>query len=239
MSRNTESGQSGFSLIEALVALALTGLVLSALANITAQWLPNWNRGIDRVQATEQVGIAIQRIAGDLAAAEFVPASRELPRPLFDGSAFALTFVRTALGPNSGIGLDVVRIGEAEDQGRMVTVRSRAPFGPLPTGASPSEQIHLSDPVVLLRSPLRLSFSYAGPDRVFRDSWKGQEKLPVTIMLTIRDGATGRVLSVSSVVPVHIDAAAGDADDAVKETADDGAKNNGGAGNAGRKQDGS
>ncbi|WP_407112888.1 hypothetical protein [Bradyrhizobium sp. LMG 9283] len=221
------------------MALALTGLVLSALANITAQWLPNWNRGIERVQETEQVGIGIQRIAGDLAAAEFVPASRELPRPLFDGSAFALTFVRTALGPNAGIGLDVVRIGEAEDQGRMVTVRSRAPFGPLPAGASPSEQIHLSDPVVLLRSPLRLSFSYAGPDRVFRDSWKGQEKLPVTIMLTIRDAATGRVLAASSVAPVHINAAAGDADDAVKESADDAAKNNGGASNAGRKQDGS
>ncbi|QQO22382.1 prepilin-type N-terminal cleavage/methylation domain-containing protein [Bradyrhizobium diazoefficiens] len=239
MSTNGESGQSGFSLIEALVALALTGLVLSALANITAQWLPNWNRGIDRVQETEQVGIAIQRIAGDLATAEFVPASRELRRPLFDGSAFALTFVRTALGPNTGIGLDIVRIGEAEDRGRMVTVRSRAPFGPLAAGASPSEQIHLSDPVVLLRSPLRLSFSYAGPDRVFRDSWKGQEKLPVTIMLTIRDAATGRVLSASSVAPVHINAAAGDADDAVKETADDSAKNNGGVSRAGRKQDGS
>ena len=42
--------EGGFTLIETLVALALTGLVLSALANITSQWLPNWNRGIDRIQ---------------------------------------------------------------------------------------------------------------------------------------------------------------------------------------------
>ncbi|MEN3289563.1 MAG: ral secretion pathway protein, partial [Bradyrhizobium sp.] len=49
----SRSGEQGFSLIEALVALALTGLVLSALATITAQWLPNWNRGIDRIQRSE------------------------------------------------------------------------------------------------------------------------------------------------------------------------------------------
>jgi general secretion pathway protein J len=33
--------EGGFTLIEAIVALALMGLVLSALASITAQWLPN------------------------------------------------------------------------------------------------------------------------------------------------------------------------------------------------------
>ena len=35
------TGEGGFTLIETLVALALMGLVLSALANLTAQWLPN------------------------------------------------------------------------------------------------------------------------------------------------------------------------------------------------------
>ena len=41
-------GECGFTLIETLAALALTGLVLSALATLTAQWLPNWNRGFAR-----------------------------------------------------------------------------------------------------------------------------------------------------------------------------------------------
>ena len=61
------TGESGFTLIESLVALALMGLVLSALASLTAQWLPNWNRGLDRIQRSEVVGIALQRIADDLA----------------------------------------------------------------------------------------------------------------------------------------------------------------------------
>ena len=55
--------------LEALVALALMGLVLSALASLTAQWLPNWNRGLNRVQRSETISIALQRLADDLAAA--------------------------------------------------------------------------------------------------------------------------------------------------------------------------
>jgi general secretion pathway protein J len=223
--------ERGFTLIEALVALALTGLVLSALATLTAQWLPNWNRGIDRIQRSEVLGIAMQRIAADLAAAEFVPPSGDKKKPLFEGSALSVTFVRTALGPNVGIGLDVVRIGETSDRGQFATVRSRAPFAPLPPGVSPSEQIHVSEPVVLLRSPLRLSLSYAGPDHVFHDVWHDMDKLPALIMLTVREAGSGRVLAVSTVTTVHVDAAAGSgkADggagtDGTKDDAKDGAK---------------
>src|SRR5215813_11857596 len=218
----------GFSLVEALVALALTGLVLSALATLTAQWLPNWNRGLGRIQQSELIGISMQRIAADLAAAEFVPASRTSKKPLFDGSALSVTFVRTAIGPNAGVGLDVVRIGEITDAGRLVTVRSRAPFAPLPPGVSPSERIHVADPVVLLRPPLRMSFAFAGQDRVFHDSWHDMDQLPTAIMLTVRDAASERVLSVSTVTPVHVNSpprgkSGGDKDDD-KDKKDDDAK---------------
>src|SRR5258708_8100618 len=156
------TGEEGFTLIEALMALALTGLVLSALGTITAQWLPSWNRGLDRIQQSELIGIAMQRIAADLAAAEYVPPNRDTRKPMFDGSALSVTFVRTALGPNAGVGLDVVRIGETTDAGRLVTVRSRAPFAPLPPDSSSTERIRVADPVVLLRSPLRMTFAFAG-----------------------------------------------------------------------------
>jgi general secretion pathway protein J len=202
------AGEAGFTLIEALVALALTGLVLSALANITSQWMPNWNRGMDRIQRSEAIGLALQRIGADLAAAEYVSANRDLPKPLFDGSELSVMFVRTALGPNARPGLDVVRIGETTDQREFITVRSRAPFGPLPQAASLSEQIQFADPVVLFRAPFRLSFSYAGRDRVWKSSWHDADKLPSQIMLTVRDAVTERVLSVSTVTSVHADAAA-------------------------------
>jgi general secretion pathway protein J len=198
------AGEGGFTLIETLVALALMGLVLSALANLTAQWLPNWNRGLERIQRSELIGIALQRIGADLAAAEYVPANRSERRPLFDGSELSVTFVRTALGPNAGPGLDVVRVGETTDGQGLATVRSRAPFRPLPLASSLSEQLHFAEPVLLLRAPFRLSFAYAGQDRVWKSSWHDSEKLPAAIKLTVRDAASERILSISTVTPVHI-----------------------------------
>jgi general secretion pathway protein J len=202
------AGEGGFTLIETLVALALTGLVLSALANITSQWLPNWNRGVDRIQRSESIGLALQRLSVDLAAAEYVPANRRQRQPLFDGSELSVTFVRTALGPNAKPGLDVVRIDETTDRRELVTVRSRAPFVPLEPGSSLSEQIQTGDPVVLLRAPYRLSFSYAGQDRIWKSSWHDADRLPAAIMLTVRDAATERILTLSTVVTVHADAPA-------------------------------
>jgi general secretion pathway protein J len=64
---------------------------------------------------------------------------------------------------------------------------------------------------VLLRAPLRLLFAYAGPDHIYRDDWHDQDKLPKVIMLTLREATSDRVLSVSTVTSVHVDAAAGKA----------------------------
>lgn len=195
--------EDGFTLIEAIVALALMGLVLSALASITAQWLPNWNRGLGRIQRDEAIGTALQRIAADIAAAEYIPANRDSRHPLFDGSELSITFVRTAMGPNVGPGLDVVHLGETKDRSGLVAVRSRARFAPLPVGSTLSEQLHFGDPVVLLHEPFRLSFAYAGPDRAWKSSWHNSERLPAMVRLTIRDAASQRVLSMSTIAPIH------------------------------------
>ena len=41
--RTAEIGASGFSLIEALAAVALTATILIAVSAIAGQWLPTWN----------------------------------------------------------------------------------------------------------------------------------------------------------------------------------------------------
>ena len=194
--------EDGFTLIEALVALALTGLVLSALANLTAQWLPNWNRGLDRIQRSEMIGITLQRIADDLADALPVPASASDMGPFFSGSEQSITFVRTALGPNAGPELDVVHLGETTDKAGLATVRSRTQFRPMPPNASASNQFHFREPVVLLRAPYRLTFAYAGDDEEWQSSWRDPGKLPSRIKLTVRDSSNGR--AISTVTSIHV-----------------------------------
>ena len=203
VSAKQRRNEGGFTLIETLVALALMGLVLSALASLTAQWLPNWNRGLNRIQRSELIGTALQRIADDLADALYVSASGDETRQFFVGSEQSVTFVRTALGPNAGPGLDVVHLGETTDKAGLATVRSRTAFRPLPPGASPSGQLHFGEPVVLLRAPYRLSFAYAGDDQEWQSSWRDPDKLPARIRLTVRDASSGSAISTITSVRVQ------------------------------------
>jgi len=190
---------AGFTLAEALVALVLMGLVLASLATITAQWLPNWNRGFARVQGAEQLSIVLDRLAGDLAAAEFVTLNRNNPRPLFEGSESGVTFVRSALGPNARGGLEVVQIAETTDRLGPVLLRARTPFVPAEKVEGP-----FIDPVVLLRAPYRVALSYAGADRVWKATWTGARELPSVVRFTIRDWVTQRALAASTASVIRI-----------------------------------
>lgn len=201
-------GCSGFTLIETLIATLLMAIILGALATITAQWLPNWNRGFARLQRAELSGRGLERIVADLAAAQFIPAFGDAKSgPLFDGGELSITFVRSSLGPNARPGLEIVRIAEAADARGLAVVRVRAPFVPLLPGAS-LDGIAFADPIVLMRAPYRLTFAYAGADRVWRDSWRGGSELPTLIRLTIRDAASSRTLALSTITTVHVNAPA-------------------------------
>lgn len=192
------SAMAGFTLVEALAAMVLTVLVLTALATITGQWLPNWSRGFSRVQRSELLALALDRIVADLGAAEFVPSNRGTQQPLFEGTENSVTFVRSSLGPNTRLGLDIVTIRESSDRQGPILVRSRTMFAP----GVPSQHL-LSDPVVLLRAPYRVSFSYAGRDGVWRGSWLDANALPRAVRLLVRDSATGKTLPVSTAALIH------------------------------------
>ena len=206
-----QRSNAGFTLIEALVAVALMGLIMGALASVTAQWLPSWNRGLLRVQRNEQVAIALERLVADLSAAQYVSPNRMAPAPLFDGGELAVTFVRTAVGPNTRPGLEIVRIAETADAQGRVLVRMRAPFVPLPTGDPSLDHIPFADPVVLVRAPLRVTFAYPRDSGGWTSTWQApgagppQVKLPTAIRFTVRDMVAERVLAVSTAPRGHVD----------------------------------
>jgi general secretion pathway protein J len=204
MARRGRPGEAGFTLIEVLLATLLMTVILAALATVTSQWLPNWNRGMTRVQRAERLAMGLDRMVADLSVAEIVAVNGDAKTPLFDGSELAVTFLRTAVGPNARPGLEIIRFVEKADSQGLAMVRERGPFVPMPTDA----QLSFVDQVVLIRSPLRVTFSYAGPDQVWKPDWHGQTQLPDMIRVTVRDSATGQVLAVSRAATVHVNAPA-------------------------------
>jgi general secretion pathway protein J len=193
---------AGFTLIEALIATALMGTILAAIATVTAQWLPNWNRGMSAVQRNENLALGLERLVADVAAAEFIPGGREFLGPVFDGTELSVTFVRSALGPNTRSGLELVRIGEVGTDLGPNLVRGRARYVPV-TAETVNDQPTFTDPVVLVRAPYRVVFAYAGRDRVWRSTWRGANELPKAIRVQVRDASTDRLLSVSTSTLVH------------------------------------
>ena len=197
-------GEAGFTLIEVLLATLLMTVILGALATITAQWLPNWSRGMARVQRAERLAIGLERILADLSVAEMIPINGAARQPLFEGAELSVTFLRSAVGPNTRPGIEIVRLIEKADDQGLALVRERAPFTPMPSDA----QIRFADQVVLLRAPFRVTFAYAGPDQVWMPNWRDRMELPSRIRVSVRDSASGRLLAASSVATVRINAPA-------------------------------
>src|SRR5262249_327686 len=62
-----------------------------------------------------------------------------------------------------------------------------------------------ADPVVLLRAPFRVSFSYSPGDGSWSDRWQDAAQLPAAVRFLVRDATTGRTLAISSAVIVHVE----------------------------------
>ncbi len=197
-------GVEGFTLFEALVTVALMGIVLFTLSTITAQWLPNWKGGFDRMQRANRLGVGIERILADLSAAQSVTANRDVAYPVFEGNERSVILVRSALGPNTGPGLEIVRFAETEDNNGFALVRERAAFVPLAGSANGVIFPEFEAPVVLVRAPFRVRFAYAGQDRVWHDNWHQAADLPSAVRVMVQTAGGQQMSSVSTIAPLRV-----------------------------------
>jgi general secretion pathway protein J len=207
MMRGRDDSEAGFTLIETLAAVALFLIVMAALATITGQWLPSWNRGFARVQRAEQLAFGVDRIVADLAAAQFISPNETVKAPIFEGTELSVTFVRGPVGPNALPGLEIVRLAEIASERGPALARASAPFVPLVPDASAIPRLKFSEPIALVRSPFRVLFAYAGPDHVWQPNWRGADRLPTSVRITLRDAVSGQTLAVSSAAQIHVDVA--------------------------------
>jgi general secretion pathway protein J len=187
-------------LFEALVSVALMGMIVTCLSAVTGQWLPNWRRGFARVQGVEALDVGLRRVIADLEAAEFVSANNQSRRPFFIGDAVSVTFVRSAIGPDAAPGLEFVRLAPTIDARGLVLARARARF--TPTAADPPS---FGGPVAVIRAPWRISFAYAGADGVWRDSWRDAPALPAAIRVEAREGSDDAVASIVTEASPRVD----------------------------------
>ena len=102
-------------------------------------------------------------------------------------------FVRAALGPNEGAGLEVVRLGELREEGGAGVVRARARYDPRQDGGA--SRSAFADPVVLLRAPVGLAFAYGDGRGRWTDRWLGEEELPAVVRFVITDLQRGSVVT--------------------------------------------
>ena len=202
---NSNSLVAGFSLIEAMAALALTATTIMALSSVAGQWLPNWRRGFVDLQRADLLSAGLERLVDDLSAAEYVTPAAGTPAPMFEGDASSVVFVRSAIGLDAYPHLEIVRLAEIKEDRGLAMVRTRARFAPAASRA-PAQAVAFGDPVALIRAPFHISFAYAGSDRLWLPSWKGRMQLPEAVRITVRDTVTNRVLSASTVARVRVTA---------------------------------
>jgi general secretion pathway protein J len=199
---------AGFTLFEALIAVALMGLVLGMLATVTSRWLPNWNFGFARLQRADVVGLGLERLVADLVGAEFLSLFRKSQRASFDGTPTSVVFVRSALGPNAVEGLEIIKLAEQPDGDGFALVRSRAPFALLASDAGEPAEIAFADKVTLLRAPYRVTFAFADATLEWRDLWRDVPSLPSAVRISIFDETKGKDPLVSAIAYLHVNAAA-------------------------------
>ena len=132
----------------------------------------------------------------------------ENARPLFDGTASSVTFVRSAIGPNASAGLEIVRLSETDDARGRVLVRERAPFAPVTAEDLDAGELEFTNPIVLVRPPFHVSFAFAGRDRIWQETWHDVMQLPNAVRVTVRNAMTDQILPVSTAALLNVNAPA-------------------------------
>ena len=190
--------QAGFTLLEAVLALLLAGMVVTGLAMFTGQWLGGWTRAGQAMRQAQALAAGVNRLAADIevAAAVAGPAGDVL----FEGTAAALALVRLPPDFLEDKRPGAVRIASAGTGEARVLLRSQAALAP---GASGLAGLAFADPVALARWPHRVAFAYAGEDGAFAASWPAGPVLPALVRITVTDAVSGRELPMSTTVRIH------------------------------------
>lgn len=203
--RSFTSRRAGFSLLEVLVALAMTVLLVVTFAPFASQLILTWGRGARTAELVDMLTRGNDRVTRDFLSIVPMTLTRgEQTTMLFRGSPGYVVFATaTGFGPGRG-GIELVSFGiEADGAAGQAIVRRRAPLRDAASTAS-----GFRDPVTLLTGPYQYRFDYVAADGTKLAEWQNRRDMPARVELTILT-PTGPLLPLplSYFVPADLSAA--------------------------------
>lgn len=173
---------SGFTLLETILSLALTAIIIGMLATLSRQWLSSWSLGADRMEYIESVTLAENRLAADIANALSFANRPDQQAPLFFGAESELIFISEPRKADATDHLIVIRYTSDPERG---VIRSTAPYN----SRLPLRAQSFSSGIPLLPAPFRIAFSYASDEGETQAVWS-KFFLPARILFTLSTPAT-------------------------------------------------
>ncbi len=189
--KRLRGNQSGFTLLELIIALAIVGALLAVAFGGLRVALAAWQRGEDRAEAHQHVRGVAQALARVVAGAFPYTASRaEAPDPviLFRGTANKLEVV-TQTPPGAfpvPIAFAAVSIEVVAGERPGLVVRQRA---------MPNRDPFTEGTVIVQDDTIRtMTLSYLDDTGTWRDEWDGQPEktLPRAVRMTLGAESGGR-----------------------------------------------
>jgi general secretion pathway protein J len=207
--RNPDARDSGFTLLEILVGLAISSLIMVGLTAAMQTIDRGWNRTTESVERQGTLATGYHVLAGDIARIERATAGDgDAPGFLFAGTASEAIYVLAERPGNNRAGLYWVRLQVRDRDGVTELVRMRAPFGSARQNVS---TLAWADEVILMRGNFAVEMTYRSPRadlRTWSTSWPAGNRLPEQIKIEITDRKTGLWLTPAMVLALEIDAEA-------------------------------
>jgi hypothetical protein len=198
--------RSGYVMLEALAALALSGLVLAAVPLASGILIRSWQSATSGSDRLDTVATGLSAVRRELSA---MRRERFASRDAAGAYAFLATpdqlgFVVPDAGAKSERGEYMVMLAARPEKDGNSLVRLMAPFRP---DMKNFQAITTDDPVVLMSGPWKYRFYYATQKRdgiEWLDQWLDEQDLPIAVRLEVLDYITGERVFPPLVVPFHV-----------------------------------